>query len=111
MSWGRARNAGPRGCYRTCDGRYIAMYSGHATDTISRWRISERAGDASDWGPEQTLDTGANFLGERPHWRNWPETFDFVVWIDFAKAPKPELRQLRSRANATFLEIYRVVRQ
>src|SRR6202035_5561389 len=45
--------------------------------------------------PEQvnSLDIDANFLGERPYWRNWPETFDFVLWIDFSKAQKPELGQ------------------
>jgi len=38
------------------------------------------------------LDTGPNFKGKRTYWRNWPQTFDFVLWIDFSKALKPELR-------------------
>jgi hypothetical protein len=62
--------------------------------------------------PEQAkyLDTGPNFLGERPYWRNWPQTFDFVLWIDFAKDHKPELKQLAPLASGSFFEIYKVVR-
>lgn len=61
--------------------------------------------------PEQatSLDTGPDSGGERPYWRNWPETFDFVLWIDFAKGPKPELKQLQPLANGSFFDIYRVV--
>jgi len=62
--------------------------------------------------PEQagTLYTAPNFLGERPYWRNWPETFDFVLWMDFSNAPKPQLKQLQLLVNRSFFDIYRVVR-
>ena len=61
--------------------------------------------------PEQaaTLETGPNFLGERPYWRNWPETFDFVLWIDFEGQPKPQLEGLGLLAHGSFFDIYRVV--
>jgi hypothetical protein len=32
------------------------------------------------------------FNVERPYWRDWPETFDCVLWIDFGRAPKPETK-------------------
>jgi hypothetical protein len=38
------------------DGRYVAMYSLHDTDTITRWRVSRRPGDAREWGPERMFD-------------------------------------------------------
>lgn len=38
------------------DGRYLAMYTKHKTDNFTRWRISTRPHDASEWGPEQTFD-------------------------------------------------------
>lgn len=62
--------------------------------------------------PEQAkaLETRPNFLGERPYWRNWPETFDFVLWMDFSRARKPELKQLRRLASGSFFDIYGVVR-
>jgi hypothetical protein len=62
--------------------------------------------------PEQakTLDTGPNFLGERPYWRDWPERFDFVLWIDFGGARKPELEQLQPLTSGSFFNIYRVIR-
>ena len=41
------------------DGRYLAMYSQHASDSLSRWRISRRPGDATDWEAEATFDHGA----------------------------------------------------
>ena len=38
------------------DGRYLAMYAKHKTDNFSRWRISTRPHDASEWGPERQFD-------------------------------------------------------
>jgi BNR repeat-containing family member len=38
------------------DGRYVAMYSLHDTDTLTRWRVSRRPGDAREWGPERYFD-------------------------------------------------------
>ena len=46
--------------YVRCDGRYVAMYSTHATDTLSRWRLSREPGLATAWGAERTLDHGAS---------------------------------------------------
>ena len=33
------------------DGRYLAMYAKHKTDNYSRWRVSVRPHDASEWEP------------------------------------------------------------
>lgn len=41
------------------DGRYLAMYSEHGSDPLTRWRISTNPHDATSWGPEQTLNNGA----------------------------------------------------
>jgi len=62
--------------------------------------------------PEQakTLDTSPNFLGERPYGRNWPETFDFVLWMDFGGARKPDITQLLPLKTGSFFNIYRIVR-
>ncbi|MCT9871356.1 BNR repeat-containing protein [Paenarthrobacter aurescens] len=38
------------------DGRYLAMYAKHKTDNFSRWRVSVRPHDASEWEPEQQFD-------------------------------------------------------
>lgn len=38
------------------DGRYLAMYAKHKTDNYSRWRVSVRPHDASEWEPEQAFD-------------------------------------------------------
>jgi hypothetical protein len=66
-------------------------------------------------GPEQpdTRDehpNSMNLLIEPPYWRNWPQTFDFVLWIDFGNAAKPALRNLQPVASGSFFEIYRVLR-
>jgi hypothetical protein len=58
----------------------------------------------------QTLNDISNSLIEPPYWRNWPQTFDFVLWIDFGVAPKPELRELQLVTSGSFFQIYRVVR-
>jgi hypothetical protein len=58
----------------------------------------------------RTLKDVSNSPIEPPYWRNWPQTFDFVLWIDFGDAPKPELRELQPVASGSFFQIYRVVR-
>ena len=40
------------------DGRYVAAYSRHTTDGLTRWRVSLGSGSESRWGPEQTFDHG-----------------------------------------------------
>lgn len=49
------------------DGRYLAMYTKHRADTISRYRISTNPHDATSWEAEQTFD-----------WSTTPES-DFNV--------------------------------
>ena len=41
------------------DGRYLAMYSRHGSDSLSRWRVSTRTGDATEWDTPRALDNGA----------------------------------------------------
>lgn len=38
------------------DGRYLAVYTKHNQDNLTRWRISTRPHDATQWEPEQTFD-------------------------------------------------------
>ncbi len=38
------------------DGRVLAVYSKHGSDSYSRYRISERPGDISAWEPERSFD-------------------------------------------------------
>ncbi len=45
--------------YVRSDGRYLAMYSLHDTDSLTRWRVSRRPGDVTEWEPERVLDNGA----------------------------------------------------
>jgi hypothetical protein len=41
--------------WRRADGRWLAVYTKHKTDDLTRWRVSE-PGDPRTWGPEQTFD-------------------------------------------------------
>ena len=41
------------------DGRYVAAYSRHNTDGLTRWRVSRGSGSEARWGPERTFDHGA----------------------------------------------------
>lgn len=42
------------------DGRLVAMYATHGSDSYTRWRISTNPGDATSWEEEQTFDNGAS---------------------------------------------------
>ena len=41
--------------WRRADGRWLAVYTRHKSDDLTRWRISE-PGDPTRWGPERTFD-------------------------------------------------------
>lgn len=41
--------------WRRADGRWLAVYTKHKTDDLTRWRISE-PGDPTRWGEERTFD-------------------------------------------------------
>ncbi len=43
--------------YKRADGRILAMYTKHGSDSLTRWRLSA-PDDLSTWSPEQTLDHG-----------------------------------------------------
>jgi BNR repeat-containing family member len=45
--------------YVRADGSYLAMFSSHAADTLTRWRLSAAPGSATSWLPEQVLDHGS----------------------------------------------------
>ncbi|MDN5600638.1 MAG: alpha/beta hydrolase, partial [Brachybacterium sp.] len=49
--------------WHRADGRWLAVYSRHKSDDLTRWRISETA-DPTRWGPEQSFDW--NQLFESP---------------------------------------------
>ncbi|MCC6491875.1 MAG: BNR-4 repeat-containing protein [Pirellulales bacterium] len=50
------------------DGRYLAMYSRHSGDALSRYRISAHPGDASSWSAEQTFDNRAGTTYSNLHY-------------------------------------------
>ena len=62
--------------------------------------------------PEHTESLRDDFglFVESPYWKNWPEVFDYVLWIDFGRAPKPDLKELQLLTTGSFFGIYRVVR-
>lgn len=49
--------------WHRADGRWLAVYSRHKSDDLTRWRISEGT-DPTSWGPEQAFDW--NQLFESP---------------------------------------------
>ncbi|NUR97515.1 MAG: hypothetical protein HOV67_19945, partial [Kribbellaceae bacterium] len=49
--------------WRRTDGRWLAVYTKHKTDDLTRWRVSE-PGDPRTWGPERTFDW-SEFTGGR----------------------------------------------
>jgi hypothetical protein len=50
------------------DGRYLASYSRHGSDQLTRWRISTNPTDSSSWGLEQTRANGAGTTYSNLHY-------------------------------------------
>lgn len=50
-----------------------------------------------------------DILGAAPYWVDWPDKFDFVVWIDFGQKPDDLPAPLRDVHAGSFFHIYRIV--
>ncbi len=59
----------------------------------------------------KSFDALRDTYGQPLYWRDWPQTFDYVLWVDFRRMPKPWLTQLRPLASGSIFEIYQIIRQ
>ncbi len=50
------------------DGRYLAVYAGHTSDALTRWRISTDPHDPTAWEAEQTYTHAANTTYNNLHY-------------------------------------------
>jgi hypothetical protein len=64
---------------------------------------------AAHVAPDDPAYSRRDFLGELPYWGNWPEHFDFVLWLDFAGRPADDSAGLDLVAGGDFFGIYRVI--
>lgn len=54
--------------YIRSDGRYVAAWSRHNADSLTRFRVSTNPGDATAWNAETTLNNGAGTTYENLHY-------------------------------------------
>ena len=48
--------------------------------------------------------------GQVPYWRNWSETFDYLLWMDFGNTPQAKPNTLQLVASGSYFKIYRIAR-
>jgi len=65
---------------------------------------------ASHVAPDDPAYSRRDFLGDLPYWGNWPQHFDFVLWLDFVGRPADEGAPLDLVADGDFFRLYRVIR-
>jgi hypothetical protein len=70
----------------------------------------EALASATDPAKVTRLETETDVYGQRAHWRHWPRTFDYVLWMDFSGKPRPQLPQLTPLRRGSFFEIDQVKR-
>jgi hypothetical protein len=49
-----------------------------------------------------------NMLGQIPYWRNWTQTLDYLLWMDFGNARQPRPDRLQLVGSGSFFEIYKI---
>jgi hypothetical protein len=49
------------------DGRYVAIYGKHGSDSLMRWRVSREPDQPTRWQDEQQLDVGAAYTYQNLH--------------------------------------------
>lgn len=82
---------------------------------LSRFMTSAAPSDLEDLqklasvAPTDTIKLPRNVLGELPCCLDWPHTYQFVVWIDFGRAPSGIPKNLEPWRAGTFFHIYRIV--
>jgi len=73
-----------------------------------------RSNDAGGIGPDRGSRNG-EFIGRNPqyawqipYWRNWTQTFDYLLWMDFGNARQPRPGRLQLVASGSFFEINKI---
>jgi len=86
------------------ENREIAQTAGVPVEPETLIRSANPAEAAS-------LDTRPDVYGQRPYWRDWPNAFDYVLWLDFAERRQPRPEQLSLLHAGSFFTLYRVVKR
>jgi hypothetical protein len=65
---------------------------------------------SADAAAAKALYNEPDRYGQLPYWRDWPLTFDYVLWIDFGGTPTLEVQGLRLLESETLFKIYKIAR-
>jgi hypothetical protein len=66
---------------------------------------------SADPAESRALSVVPNQLDEMPYWADWPEKFDYVLWVDYGTTPLDVPHILEPVATGSFFHLYRVVRR
>ena len=81
--------------------------------------VSQRLGDpitpeelvrSADPAAAKLLYSAPDFYGQLPYWRDWPRTFDYVLWMNFGEISEPEVQGLTLVNRGTFFKLYKIVK-
>jgi hypothetical protein len=81
---------------------------------VSGWGMPvtpEDLAKSADPRGTKAFDDLRDLYGQPMYWRDWPQTFDYVLWIDFGGMPEPRVTQLRPLAAGSVFKIYQIVKQ
>jgi hypothetical protein len=81
---------------------------------VSGWGMPvtpEDLAKSADPRGTKAFDDLHDLYGQPMYWRDWPQTFDYVLWIDFGGMPEPRVTQLRPLAAGSVFKIYQIVKQ
>ena len=66
--------------------------------------------NSADPATAELLPSAPDFYGQLAYWRDWPRTFDYVLWMEFGEKSKPEVQGLRLVQRGTFFKLYKIVK-
>jgi hypothetical protein len=81
---------------------------------VSGWGMPvtpEDLAKSADPSLAKSFDDLRDMYGQPLYWRDWPRTFDYVLWLDFGATPESRLTQLRPLAAGSVFTIYQIVKQ
>ncbi len=80
---------------------------------VSGWGTPVTPGDlakSADPSSARSFDAIYDIYGQPMYWRDWPQNFDYVLWIDFGSMPEPRLPLLRPLASGSIFTIYQILK-
>ena len=88
----------------------VAPVNQAISQTVSAPITPDELVKSADAPTARALYSEPDSYGQLPYWRDWPRTFDYVLWIDFGGTSNPEAPGLQLLESRSLFKIYKITK-